>query len=153
MRMGMSGSAGPDPTMVVVVSVLVALVLTVLLWILVIPEKRRPKLSKFFVFLSDLFNFKSLLIEKILKFTYVLLTLFAIVFGFCMLFVVSYGESMALYGVLIMILGPIALRLVYELSMMGVLLVNNVIEINKKMSVEQKVEQKAEKQEEEVTIE
>lgn len=149
MRMGMSGSSGPDPTMVVVISVLVALVLTILLWILVIPEKRRPKLGKFFAFLADLFNFKSLLIEKILKFTYVLLTLFAIVFGFCMLFIVSYGESMALYGVLIMILGPIALRLVYELSMMGVLLVNNVIEINKKMSVEQKVEQK----EEEVIIE
>lgn len=149
MRMGMSGSSGPDPTMVVVISVLVALVLTILLWILVIPEKRRPKLGKFFAFLADLFNFKSLLIEKILKFTYVLLTLFAIVFGFCMLFIVSYGESMALYGVLIMILGPIALRLVYELSMMGVLLVNNVIEINRKMSVEQKVEQK----EEEVIIE
>lgn len=149
MRMGMSGSSGPDPTMVVVISVLVALVLTILLWILVIPEKRRPKLGKFFAFLADLFNFKSLLIEKILKFTYVLLTLFAIVFGFCMLFIVSYGESMALYGVLIMILGPIALRLVYELSMMGVLLVNNVIEINRKMSVEQKAEQK----EEEVIIE
>lgn len=149
MRMGMSGSSGPDPTMVVVISVLVALVLTILLWILVIPEKRRPKLGKFFAFLADLFNFKSLLIEKILKFTYVLLTLFAIVFGFCMLFIVSYGESMALYGVLIMILGPIALRLVYELSMMGVLLVNNVIEINRKMSVEKKVEQK----EEEVIIE
>jgi len=148
MRMGMSGSSGPDPTMVVVISVLVALV-TILLWILVIPEKRRPKLGKFFAFLADLFNFKSLLIEKILKFTYVLLTLFAIIFGFCMLFIVSYGESMALYGVLIMILGPIALRLVYELSMMGVLLVNNVIEINRKMSVEQKVEQK----EEEVIIE
>ena len=149
MRMGMSGSSGPDPTMMVVISVLVALVLTILLWILVIPEKRRPKLGKFFAFLADLFNFKSLLIEKILKFTYVLLTLFAIVFGFCMLFIVSYGESMALYGVLIMILGPIALRLVYELSMMGVLLVNNVIEINRKMSVEQK----AEKKEEEVIIE
>ena len=149
MRMGMSGSSGPDPTMVLVISILVALVLTILLWILVIPEKRRPKLSKFFVFLADLFNFKSLLIEKILKFTYVLLTLFAIVFGICMLFIVSYGESMALYGVLIMILGPIALRLVYELSMMGVLLVNNVIEINKKL----KVEKKADKKEEEVIIE
>ena len=112
MRMGMSGSSGPDPTMVLVISILVALVLTILLWILVIPEKRRPKLSKFFVFLADLFNFKSLLIEKILKFTYVLLTLFAIVFGSRMLFIVSYGESMSLYGVLFMILGPIALRLV-----------------------------------------
>ena len=149
MRVGMSGSSGPDATMVVVISVLVALVLTILLWILVIPEKRHPKLGKFFAFLADLFNFKSLLIEKILKFTYVLLTLFAIIFGFCMLFIVSYGESMALYGVLIMILGPIALRLVYELSMMGILLVNNVIEINKKMNVEQKAENK----EEEITIE
>lgn len=137
--MGMRVTSGPDATIVVVISALVSLVIAILLWALVLPEKKRPKLGKFFVFLADIFNFKSLLIEKILKFTYVFLTFFAIVFGFCMLFIVSYGESMVLYGVLVIILGPIAIRLVYELSLLGIILVKNVIEINNKIKLEQEI--------------
>lgn len=142
--MGMRVTSGSDATTVVVISALVSLVIAILLWALVLPEKKRPKLGKFFTFLADIFNFKSLLIEKILKFTYVFLTFFAIVFGFCMLFIEVYGESMALYGVLIIILGPIGLRLVYELSLLGIILVKNVIEINNKMKIEQEIKKQDE---------
>ena len=118
-----------------IISALVSLVCSILVWVLVMPEKKRPTLNAFFTFVSDVFNFRSLLIEKILKFTYLLLTLFAILFGFCA-FVVSINDGRAaLIGLLVMILGPIALRLIYELSMMAVLLVKNVIEINNKMSL------------------
>ena len=118
-----------------IISGLVSLVCSILVWALVMPEKKRPKLNAFFTFVSDVFNFRSLLIEKILKFTYLLFTLFAILFGF-LAFVVSINDGRAaLIGLLVMILGPIVLRLIYELSMMAVLLVKNVIEINNKMSV------------------
>ena len=147
--MGMRVTSGPDATMVVVISALISLVIAILLWALVLPEKKRQKLDKFFAFLADVFNFKSLLIEKILKFTYVFLTFFAIVFGFCMLFIVSYGESMALYGVLVMILGPIALRLVYEISLLGIILVKNVIQINNKLNLEQETKKQDKNIEEE----
>ena len=125
----------PSATIVFIISALVSLVCSILVWALVMPEKKRPTLNAFFTFVSDVFNFRSLLIEKILKFTYLLLTLFAILFGFCA-FVVSISINdgrAALIGLLVMILGPIALRLIYELSMMAVLLVKNVIEINNKM--------------------
>ena len=124
-------------TIVFIISALVSLVCSILVWVLVMPEKKRPTLNAFFTFVSDVFNFRSLLIEKILKFTYLLLTLFAILFGFCA-FVVSISINdgrAALIGLLVMILGPIALRLIYELSMMAVLLVKNVIELNNKMSL------------------
>lgn len=127
----------PSATIVFIISALVSLVCSILVWALVMPEKKRPTLNAFFTFVSDVFNFRSLLIEKILKFTYLLLTLFAILFGFCA-FIVSISINdgrAALIGLLVMILGPIALRLIYELSMMAVLLVKNVIEINNKMSV------------------
>ena len=127
-------------TIVFVISALVSLVCSILVWALVMPEKKRPTLNAFFTFISDVFNFRSLLIEKILKFTYLLLTLFAILFGFCA-FVVSISINdgrAALIGLLVMILGPIALRLIYELSMMAVLLVKNVIEINNKMALSTK---------------
>lgn len=118
---------------VVVISALVSIICSILVWVLVMPEKKRPTLNKFFTFVADVFNFRSLLIEKILKFTYLLFTLFVILFGF-LAFVVNIGEARtALIGLLVMILGPIALRLIYELSIMAVLLVKNVIEINNKM--------------------
>lgn len=118
-----------------IISALVSLVCSILIWVLVMPEKKRPTLNAFFTFVSDVFNFRSLLIEKILKFTYLLLTLFAILFGF-LAFVVSIDDGRAaLIGLLVMILGPIVLRLIYELSMMAVLLVKNVIEINNKMAL------------------
>ena len=119
----------------VTVGIISALVCSILVWVLVMPEKKRPTLNAFFTFVSDVFNFRSLLIEKILKFTYLLLTLFAILFGF-LAFVVSIDDGRAaLIGILVMILGPIVLRLIYELSMMAVLLVKNVIEINNKMTL------------------
>lgn len=127
----------PSATIVFIISALVSLVCSILVWALVMPEKKRPTLNAFFTFVSDVFNFRSLLIEKILKFTYLLLTLFAILFGFCA-FIVSISINdgrAALIGLLVMILGPIALRLIYELSMMAVLLVKNVIELNNKMSL------------------
>ncbi|MBE6788797.1 MAG: hypothetical protein E7539_03940 [Ruminococcaceae bacterium] len=132
-RLPSSSSAGIDPTIVMVISIILALVAAILIWVLVLPEKKRPTLNKFFGFVADVFNFKSLLIEKILKFTYVLSTVFAIIFGFCMLFVVSYGDWMGGYGLVVMLLGPIGLRLIYEGFMLVILLVKNVIEINKKL--------------------
>lgn len=127
-------------TIVFIISAFVSLVCSILVWALVMPEKKRPTLNAFFTFISDVFNFRSLLIEKILKFTYLLLTLFVILFGFCA-FVVSISINdgrAALIGLLVMVLGPIALRLIYELSMMAVLLVKNVIEINNKMALSTK---------------
>ena len=37
------------------------------------------------------------------------------------------------YGILLAVLGPIVLRLTYEISMLGIILVKNVMEINKKI--------------------
>lgn len=45
----------------------------------------------------------------------------------------SYSMWYGPYGILIAVLGPIALRIVYECSMLGIILVKNVMEINKKI--------------------
>ena len=89
-------------------------------------------------------NFKTLFIEKILKALYVFATAFALIFGFLMLFsfvkVGGYwGTASTIhwygyYGLLIMIGGPIAIRLTYEVIMLFILLVKNVMDINKKLS-------------------
>ncbi len=123
-----------------VLGFIAALVCTVLILILVTPKSKRETLPSFFRFLHDLFNFKWLIIEKILKTLYIFNTIFLIAFGFFAIFEVgSYRGSYALVGLLIMILGPIALRIVYEIIMMSILLVKNVITINNKLKEENEI--------------
>ena len=104
----------------------VALVCAVLLYVLVFPKKYENSLPKFFKVLRDFFDVRYLLIETIAKFIYVFLTLATIFVGFFLLF----GETAGV-GLAFMILGPIAHRLVYELFMMLILLVKNVMDINR----------------------
>lgn len=134
-------------TVITILTAIFTIITTVLACIFIIPEKRRNKLSAFGKFLQDVFNFKSLLIEKILKFFYVFATAYVILNGFFMLFMVEksgyyssyYGHYIyndkwvGYYGFLVMLLGPIVVRITYEFLMMMVLAVKNIIEINNKL--------------------
>ena len=127
-----------------IISFLLAIVATVLAFVLIVPEKRRETLNAFGRFLHDTFNFKYLIVEKILQALYIFATAYTILGGFFMLFQTtpaysdfygtSYGSSwLGGYGILVMIVGPIIIRLVYELLMLIIILVKNVISINSKL--------------------
>lgn len=117
------------------------IVCMVLVYKHIIPEKKRANLNKLGQFLHDVFNFKFLIIEKVLQFFYVLATIACVCFGISMIFGVTayewrnkiYSDWYGIYGILAAIVGPIAIRLSYEIIMMGLLLVKNVIQINKKL--------------------
>ena len=119
-----------------------ALVCTILVFIMILPDKKRSKLNAFFKYIHDLFNFKSLWLEKILKFFYVLNTLFCVFGGFFMLFCFTsysfYGysrtEYFGYYGLILIVAGPIVVRIVYEFAMMMILAVKNLIDINNKLN-------------------
>ena len=117
---------------------ILAVVATFLAYVFIVPESRREKLNAFGKFLHDTFNFKYLIVEKILQALYIFFTADLIILGFFMLFAAPedfFGHRHWLggYGILIMILGPILIRLVYELLMMAILLLKNVISINNKL--------------------
>lgn len=125
-----------------IIAVVLAIAATVLAFIFVVPEKRREKLNAFGKFLHDLCSFKFLVVEKILQALYIFSTAFIVLYGVLQLFNVQRdywtGASrwMGGTGLLCIIVGPIAVRLSYELMMMAVLLVKNVISINRKLADE-----------------
>lgn len=125
-----------------IIAVVLAIAATVLAFIFIVPEKRREKLNAFGKFLHDLCSFKFLVVEKILQALYIFSTAFIILYGVLQLFNVQKdywtGASrwMGGTGLLCIIVGPIAVRLSYELMMMAVLLVKNVISINRKLADE-----------------
>lgn len=125
-----------------IIAVVLAIAATVLAFIFIVPEKRREKLNAFGKFLHDLCSFKFLVVEKILQALYIFSTAFIVLYGVLQLFNVQRdywtGASrwMGGTGLLCIIVGPIAVRLSYELMMMAILLVKNVISINRKLADE-----------------
>ncbi len=112
-----------------IISVVLAIAATVVAYILIIPNYRREKLNGFFRWIHDLFNFKVLLLEHILKSLYILATFFVIIYSFCHLFT---GAGFIDFLV-ILIGGPVALRIVFEFIMLMIVLVRNTNDINKKL--------------------
>lgn len=116
-----------------IIAILLAIIATVLAFIFIVPAKRREKMGKFGKFLHDACNFKFLIVEKILQALYIFFTALVILVGFFMLFCSDWSGWMGGKGILLMILGPIAVRLSYELVMMAVLAVKKIISINSKL--------------------
>ncbi|MBQ6174843.1 MAG: hypothetical protein IJK28_09480 [Clostridia bacterium] len=114
-----------------------ALAATILIHIFILPEKKDHRLPKFWQFLRDLFTLRQLLLERILRFMYVFNTFACILGGFFLLMAGEriYGQfhSAALVGLLIMILGPVVVRLLHETFMLALILCKNTSDINAKM--------------------
>lgn len=139
--MSIPGMINTYPVMMVIAAI-AAVAATVLAIIFIVPEKYLPKLGKFGKFLHDAVNFKFLIVEKILQVLYILSTCLCIfsglfsLLGFQIHFEYQYFHWFGGQGLLTLLLGPIVVRLVYELLMMALLLVKNVIQINHKLKGE-----------------
>lgn len=131
-----SDSAGTFATVAVILSI----VAVIAAFIFIVPQKKRAKLNRAGRILQDIFNFRSLIAEKIYQALYIFYTGWVIIFGFFLLF--SYSTDilgnrtwLGGYGLLFMFFGPIVVRLIFEFLMMALLLVKNVISINNKLRV------------------
>ncbi len=121
-----------------ILGILSALAATVLAFIFFLPEKKKANLPEGLKKIVDILDFRTLFLEKIVKAVYLFSTFACICIGLFMLISVNYGYYsdywMGGRGLLLMILGPIVIRIVFESTMLFILLVQNVIEINKKLS-------------------
>lgn len=120
-----------------IIATILAIAATVVAFVMIVPESKREKLGRFGKFLHDAVNFKFLIVEKILQALYIFVTAYVILCGFFMLFMAPETWTgrhwLGGYGILLMVLGPIVVRMCYELLMMVILLVKNVISINRKL--------------------
>ncbi len=120
-----------------IISIILALAATILAFIFILPDKKRSRLNFLGKFVHDLCNFKFLVIEKILQFVYVTMTAYCILYGFLSIFTFydTWGgvRWAGQGGFLIMLLGPIVVRIAFELIMMAILAVKNIVQINNKL--------------------
>ncbi len=109
-----------------IIATVISLILVILLYIYILPENKRPHLNKLFTFIHDFLSIKTLWIDKIFRFFFVLSAVSSLVYGIFMLF----NDATFLLGLGMILFGPIASRVVYEIMLLSVMLVQNVIEIN-----------------------
>lgn len=109
------------------ISITIAIIGAVLVYVLFLNPKSAKEYKGFVKYLYELLSFKKLLIELILKISYIFLAIFITISSFALI-----AESFALF-LAYLILGNIVVRIIYECSLMFVLLYKNVCEINKKL--------------------
>lgn len=83
--------------------------------------------NKYLAWFKDFANFKKMLIEPILKVTYLILAIFITLYSFGLI-----GVSFVAF-LLTLTLGNILLRLAYETTLILLMIWKNTTEINKKM--------------------
>ena len=109
-----------------IVSVLLAIIGGFLVYFLFTNKKEKLN-NKFLIWLKDFLNFKNLLLEVILKITYAIFAIFITLTSFNVI-------STSFVGFLLyLVLGNVFLRIIYESSLMMIMIWKNTTEINKKM--------------------
>ena len=113
-----------------IIAAILAIVGGILVYFLFVKAKTEPK-GKFGKWLKDFLAFKIMWIEPILKVFYYIATIFVILFSFTFL---AMGGVGVLSFFMCLILGPIAVRLAYEMTMMFIMIWRNTRDIAEKVT-------------------
>lgn len=108
-----------------IVSLVLAIVGGITLYFIYLRSDK--KINKFLDKLRDFLNFKVLLLEDILKVTYLVLAIYITLYSFALI-----GVDFLAF-ILTLVVGNVALRIIYELAILLVKICNNTSEINSKL--------------------
>ena len=109
----------------IIIAGILSIIGGILLYFLFVKSKTEPK-GKFGKWLKDFLSFKVMWIEPILKVVYYIATIFTILFSFSFL---ALGGTGILMFFLTLILGPVVVRVVYEMTMMFIMIWHNTRDI------------------------
>lgn len=114
-----------------IIAALVAIVGGILLYYLFVRTDKEPK-GKFAKWLKEFLSFKTLWIEALLKICYYIATIFTILISFSLI-----GTDVLAFFI-VLILGPVVVRLIYELIMITIMIFHNTTEIAKNTKKDKK---------------
>lgn len=121
-----------------------AVVLGVIAYYGFVKKDGKPK-SAFFAKLKDFLNFDTMIIEGLLKATYIILAIFVTLFSF-QIIPINFLEFL-----FVLVFGNILVRVAYETSMVVLLIWRNTSEINKKTKACSSPETEAKEEKSETT--
>lgn len=125
---------GPNPV-VTVILFLIALVGGICAYLMFVKSDEEPKDPRLLK-LKEFLSFKKMIIEGLLKATYIIFALFVTLFSFQIMIGTSF-----ITGLMMLILLNIMLRIGYEASLIVLLIWRNTSDINKKLGKSELVEE------------
>ena len=107
-----------------VIAFILAIIGGLLVYFLFVNAKTTPK-NKFLIWLKDFLAFKTMWIEAIAKVLYYISTIYLILFSFALI------STSFLSFILTLVLGPIIIRILYEVFVMFIMIWRNTADIAK----------------------
>ncbi len=129
----LSMSSAVGSTVWIIVSIILAIIGGILVYILFLSKKNEGKFKGFLGWLYDFLSFKKMFLETLLKVTYLIVAIYITLSSFALI-----GSSF-LGFLLQLVLGNVIARLIYEFSLILLVVCRNTTEIAKNTK---KVEEK-----------
>ena len=124
-------------TVWVILSLILAIVGGILIYFLFLNKKNEGKFTGFLGWLYDFLSFKKMFLEALLKITYLIVAIYITLYSFVLI-----GDSF-LGFLLTLVLGNVIARVVYEFSLVLLVICRNTTDIAKNTS--KKAEEKKDK--------
>ena len=128
----LSSSSAQSASVWIIVSIILAVIGGILIYFLFLSKKNEGKFKGFVGWLYDFLSFKKMFMEALLKITYLIVALYITLSSFALIGV----NFWAFLGTLI--IGNVVARLIYEFSLLLLVICRNTTEINKKLSKKDK---------------
>ncbi len=111
-----------------IIALVLALCGALVMYFWFLNKKNDGKFKGFVAWLYDMFSFKKMIVEALLKITYLFVTLFLTLFALGLLFVNP------LTAIMMLVVGNLGVRIAYEFSLMMVMICRNTSDINSKLN-------------------
>ena len=128
----LSSSSAQSSSVWIIVSIILAVIGGILIYFLFLSKKNEGKFKGFVGWLYDFLSFKKMFMEALLKITYLIVALYITLSSFALIGV----NFWAFLGTLV--IGNVVARLIYEFSLLLLVICRNTTEISKKLSKKDK---------------
>ncbi len=128
----LSSSSVQSASVWIIVSIILAVIGGILIYFLFLSKKNEGKFKGFVGWLYDFLSFKKMFMEALLKITYLIVALYITLSSFALIGV----NFWAFLGTLV--IGNVVARLIYEFSLLLLVICRNTTEISKKLSKKDK---------------
>ncbi len=127
MRLGLTINAGVGSLVWTIVSLVVAIFGCFIVYYLFVTNKKFKTDNKLLAWLKSFLNFDKMLIETILKITYIFFVIFITLFSFTLI------RLSFLSFLIFLVFGNVIMRIIYELILITIMIWKNTAEIKNKL--------------------
>ena len=135
-----SSSASSENSVWVIISAVIAVIGGIVLYFTFLSKKNEGKYTGFLGWMYDFLTFKKMVIENILKILYIVIASFITLASFAVI------SKSFLSFILVLTIGNLITRIMYELFLVVLIICRNTTDISKKLDKKELVDKKEENQ-------